>query len=362
MLNSAFQFPELSAICIRFFHRGWVSLFIISVTLCAFYAQDTIAQSPPPPPSESKEISNPVGPMLSSDLLADLDNPDLAVRREIANQLINDRTIADEMIYYTITQSPDLSPEQHDRLLEIAEKRRLIQPGVIGIWIDNQLGPPGVGVGGIMRDAPSSKVLLPGDIILTLNDFEITGVDPGRELQFAVAASRAGEPLEMKIIRRGKHLTVKTKLADPRELPEFRGNTLSTSRALQWALIHDAIRTPPAVVGLVDELGTPVVTTQESVSFSSSGPSYSDSDTERRRNWQIENDFKSRITNLQYLEDNSRRLARITDSPSLSRAVERRAIELNEKLRTTVTDYESFRQSAMSGSSSAGPSDDSRKQ
>ena len=155
--------------------------------------------------------------MLSPKILTALDSPDLAIRARIADQLIHDQSITDDSIYYTLLNSPTITPEQHDRLLEIAEKRRLIQPGVIGIWIDTKLGRPGVGVGRVMPEAPASEVLQAGDIILSLNGFEITGDDPGRELQFAVAASRAGEPLEMIIMRQDRRLTVNTRLARSEE-------------------------------------------------------------------------------------------------------------------------------------------------
>lgn len=316
-----------------------VSLLLILILSVITIPQNTaVAQANDQPQPEK---------ILSPQTLSALDNPDLTIRARVADQLIHDPTLTDEIIYHTLLDSPALTPEQHDRLLEIAEKRRLIQPGVIGIWIDTKLGRPGVGVGRVMPEAPASEVLQAGDIILSLNGFEITGDDPGRELQFAVAASRAGEPLEMIIMRQDRRLTVNTRLADPTTLPGFRGNTLSTSRALQWTLIHDAVTIPPATVTVIDELGSPVQDLDQLISISSNGPEYSDNTTERRRAWQIENEFKSKIAVLKDLEDNSRRLARITDSESLSRAVERRALKLNEKLQKTVADYESFRRSIM---------------
>jgi len=309
-----------------------------------------------------------VGPMLPPAMLEKLNSPDFEERATTARQIIEDETISDESIYFTLTEAPTLTPEQHDRLLEIAERRRLEQPGVIGIWLDNRLGPPGVGIERVSPEAPSAKVLMRGDIILSLNGHSIEGLDPTNELRFAVAASRAGDAVVLEIQRQGKRRIVETTLADPRTLSEFRGGTLDVNRREQWAVIKSAVSRPAMIIDMVDEDGNAVADFRRVFSLSNSGSATADSNTLRRRNWQIESDFKIRISRLSDLAETNLRLAQMTNSPSLKRSLNQRALELREELNEAAQAYEQFKLSLLNdgdddaSESSANGRGDSRRQ
>lgn len=293
-----------------------------------------------------------VGPMLSPAMLEKLDSPNFEERVSTARRIVKDETISDESIYFTLTEAPTLTPEQHDRLLDIAKRRRLEQPGVIGIWLDNRLGPPGIGIERVSPDAPSSKVLLRGDIILSLNGHSIEGLDPTNELRFAVAASRAGDAVVLEILRQGKRRTVKTTLADPRTLSEFRGGTLDLNRREQWAVIKSAVSRPAMTIDMVDADGNVVADFRRVFSLSTSGSAAADSNALRRRNWQIENDFKTRISRLSDLEATNLRLAEMTNSPSLKRSLIQRVRDLREELNEAAQAYEEFKLSILNDDSS----------
>ena len=293
-----------------------------------------------------------VGPMLSPAMLEKLDSADFEERDSTASRIVKDETISDESIYFTLTEAPTLTPEQHDRLLDIAERRRLEQPGVIGIWLDNRLGPPGIGIERVSPEAPSSKVLLRGDIILSLNGHSIEGLDPTNELRFAVAASRAGDAVVLGILRQGKRRTVKTTLADPRTLSEFRGGTLDLNRREQWAVIKSAVSRPAMTIDMVDADGNVVADFRRVFSLSTSGSASADSNVLRRRNWQIENDFKTQISRLTDLEETNLRLAEMTNSPSLKRSLIQRVRDLREELDEAAQAYEEFKLSILNDDSS----------
>ncbi len=180
------------------------------------------------------------GATIPAELLEALDDADFRVRQTATETILRDSSITDTMLLTLLAEPERLSPEQYDRIEQIAGRRRLGQVAAIGITVD----PVAIGlrVTDITAGAQSLEVLQVDDVILSIEGQNLVeqtqGVptDMTEYLQMSVSRKSPGEEMEVDVMRDGRRLTLQVPLTDTRLFTENTGYArLREVRERQWA-------------------------------------------------------------------------------------------------------------------------------
>lgn len=166
-----------------------------------------------------------------SELLDALKDDDFAKREEATTQLIGRADVSLKNLDYTLTHT-DLTPEQRSRLLAAAKHRFRTSPrAALGVAFDfpngGQIGipeaPEPVRIRQVMAQFPSSRVLLSGDAILSIDGWKVerTGSGPGGVRPFIISHD-PGDEVDMEIERAGAVMKVKVQLGNFADLSDQR--------------------------------------------------------------------------------------------------------------------------------------------
>jgi hypothetical protein len=157
--------------------------------------------------------------------LRDLDAPEYAARERGTRVLLSEG-VRDEEVYALLSR-PNLSAEQHARLLEAAQRRILDAPrGALGIQMSERFGEDsGVTVTGIIRGMPSEGVLRAGDRIVEINREPVltTGdlveivqnMRPGERVRVAVMRGERDERGRVRADEQGRLLETRVEVEMP---------------------------------------------------------------------------------------------------------------------------------------------------
>jgi len=141
-------------------------------------------------------------------LVAQLDDPSFQVR-EAASKSLRALTIDDAEVWALLDRR-QLSPEAHERLLNVARQRANEKPrGALGVRMGNSpMTRPGVLVQGTLPDMPADKILKVGDVIERLDGVQLNDSNdlaeglqmraPGHEVKLSVLRTERdaqGRPL-----------------------------------------------------------------------------------------------------------------------------------------------------------------------
>jgi hypothetical protein len=203
--------------------RAWGALLAIAtlamVSGGGALAQPVIDEEAPPgvPGVESGAISN--VPARLEELVVMLDSPDLTLRDISTAALNDDPRVSLEVIEGLLDQNKDaaLTPEQRVRLESVGIRKFVARPrGAMGVQFQQfDLEGEGVVIQMTVGNFESTRVLMPGDVLLTIAGTPINSVDDARA---AIISHEPGERVELRIERRGEPMAVSLRLGSFAEL------------------------------------------------------------------------------------------------------------------------------------------------
>ncbi len=339
---------------------AWLATAVVALAVYVpcVSAADSGVEHGDPPPTNNSDIRSEITSMVGQ-----LDAGSLQSRTDLTNAMVSRDDFDINAVYLLmageegIQDGQSITFEQRDRLMRILERRQLEYPGVIGITMDERSGPLSVGIRSVVPDAPSARVLRPGDQILEINGQPLQALgesDPSAALQFAVAARRAGDPLTMLIERNGVEIEVTTRLADSQKLTEFGSTRLQAKRQDIWNVVSASVSPTPIPIPLMDEYGeliTEVVQSEQST-FDGNQRRMGTRSSQQVARRTLERNFTNHLRQLLASELDARRLAEIvSDIPSLHQSLIKQADELQARTESVQSELQAFRRSFESGGS-----------
>lgn len=175
------------------------------LTLAAVFLATVLDQ----PPWSPEKLANVTVSAAATQALAGLDSPRFA-EREAASLALRAPSFSDAEVFVLLSRA-DLTPEQHERLLCVAQLRILEAPRpALGIQM-GQLDPMGAGVtvAGVLRGMPAEGLLLAGDRIVGINDVPVAhrgdlnrvvqGMRPGDRVRVSVMRTTNGAQSQVEI-------------------------------------------------------------------------------------------------------------------------------------------------------------------
>lgn len=146
-----------------------------------------------------------------ADLVVRLDSTDVQTRLDATERLAKSPAITLKQLE-TVLRAGPLSLEQRCRLLAAARRRFISEPRAgMGIQPDINFGQHGVGLAGIQQDFPASKVLRPGDRIVSADGVPI---DTWETIRAVIISRDPGDEIPVSIVRDGGTLNVTVKLGE----------------------------------------------------------------------------------------------------------------------------------------------------
>ncbi len=138
-------------------------------------------------------------------------------------------------------------------IYETGEDLRESRRGVLGIVVEEpaEAPVPGVAVRGVLPESPAARAgVQPGDLIRALNQIPLDSWD---RLQFALNTLRAGQEVEVHLLRSGKPLSLKVTLSPVHalKLPESPEDLARQVRDLHQELLHQITDT---LAGVTDQV------------------------------------------------------------------------------------------------------------
>jgi hypothetical protein len=155
----------------------------------------TLLDSPPWSPERIADVSVSGA---AEQALQSLDSQNFS-ERQAASAALRSPSFADSEVFVLLSR-PELTPEQHERLLCVAQLRILEAPRpALGIQT-GQLDRMGTGVTvtGVLRGMPAEGQLLPGDRIVSIDDHSIAHRG---DLNRVVQAMRPGDRVRVSVVR-----------------------------------------------------------------------------------------------------------------------------------------------------------------
>ncbi len=137
---------------------------------------------------------------------------------------------------------------------ETGEDLRESQRGVLGIVVEEELtstGSPGVAVRGVLPGSPAARAgIQPGDLLTRLNQMDL---DSWHRLRQALANLRAGQEVEVHLLRSGKPLSLRVVLgpSEALDLPETPEDLYHRVHRLHQELLH---RITEILTGVTDQV------------------------------------------------------------------------------------------------------------
>lgn len=134
--------------------------------------------------------------------LAGLDSPRLEVREQATVALAESPMLPTGVLFLMLQEHRSIfTPEQFERLLDIAELRYLTSIAVIGIQMDSRRPDQGITIQHIFPGAPAERLLRTGDIMLAIDGKPLLGLDSVRVIQETVGGRWPGDTINLRIAR-----------------------------------------------------------------------------------------------------------------------------------------------------------------
>jgi hypothetical protein len=198
--------------------KRWWAFAVVPLMAGAVAAQDgadAAADDPEGVAAPVEERREPVDLAELRLLVADLASEDAAVRI-LATGKLWERPDIRLRDLEKMLESPDLLPEQRQRLLNVAQSRFFLEPrGGLGFETDGQAMGRGVGIRNVVAGFPAAAVLQAEDRIIAVNGIPLTDFAAIRPI---IVSHDPGDVLSLSIVRKGETLQVRVALGSFNQL------------------------------------------------------------------------------------------------------------------------------------------------